>query len=240
MKSIIPSMIIAFLCFTTSFAQGSDLPSIEEKWTFNDYKKISGYLDALSIKAYPTLKNEKTKAIFQKIISHDYKEILRDKDLSLGVRIPKAMDHQALIAQIMEKYFSAYMDGQEYGIEIAHLLGTMFNVSAEILLNVEDYAKNIDPKASDYKVRKDGFTLMKSGLTKQLNGTFVSVEDTEASSDEERMILVKEYLTVIIPKIIHFLEDTDKAAFKKRVLQQISVENNKEIKRLLTELTTTM
>lgn len=235
MKSIIVSFIVSIVCCTAAFAQENKLPSIDKEWTIEDYKSFNNYLNTISLDSYPTLKNEKTKALFQKIISSDYKSFLRDEAISLDVKGPYMMNYQKNIGEVLSKYLAGYAKGNDFGIELMHLEGTAIDISAEMIPMIREFMKTLDKNDKTYQVRMNGIKQMRLGLKQQLEGVWIIIRDTENLSTEERIILSEYFLNAAV-SILNFIDPADKKEFVTKVKKYIPFEPNQKVKTLLSQL----
>jgi len=238
MKSILISLLLSLLSYTTTFAQEKEAPAapVEKgKWGLQDYKRFKAYLNTLPLDAYPTLKNEKTKAIFQKVISSDYKDFLRDEAISLEVKMPYVMSYHQSMIELLRSYLMAYMKEKKYGIELAYIQGVSIDISAEIIPLIKELIKTFDKNDETYQVRMNGLKQMRFGLKQQLEGAWINIRDIETSTDEERIILTTYFSKAAVP-ILKFIESSDKKEFITKMKKYIPFEPNPKVKELLKEL----
>jgi len=235
MKSIILSFILSLLSYTAVFAQLNELPSTEKKWEIKDYKDFNTYLEGISFDSYPSLKNKETKAVFQKILAGDYKETLYAKDIDLNIKMPYLLEYQKNIREIFIKYLAAEKKGNDFGIEVMHLQGTIIYLSSEMVPLIKEFLNTLDKNDESYQVRVDGIKQAKHGLKQQLEGTLVSIKDRRNSSDKERIIL-SEYFVDACPRILNFLDASNQKEFKAKIVAYLPIEPNKKVKVLLGKL----
>ncbi len=235
MKFTVSNLILVFSCFTISFGQTNNSLSTEKKWTIADYQKFNSLLATLAIDAYPTLKNKNTNALFQKLITTDYKEMLRDENISVNKKMAYIAGYQQAIGKTYNSYFLASTKDNTYGIEISHLTGCMLNLSYEMIPVANAFLKTLDPNDKTYQIRLNGIEQLKFGMKQQLQGSFIMIKSKNDSTDEERIIIAT-YFSNVGAKLISFLDASDSKKIKSEIKEYILHERNVKIKTLLREV----
>ncbi|PTX61025.1 hypothetical protein C8N46_105181 [Kordia periserrulae] len=235
MKSIISNVCLLFFFVTIIFGQTSDSLSIEKEWTIEDYQKFTSLLKTLSPDAYPTLKNEATGKLFQKVIAPNYKSFLQNESISVDKKMEYGFTYQQSIREVLNTYATAHVNGNAYGIELSHLVGVIIDFSAETIPVAEIFVKTLNPNDKTYQVRMNGLQQIKYGMKQILEGSFMMIRNTEDSTDEERIILAT-YFSNAGVDILNYLDASYRTEFKVEIEKYILQESNATVKTLLQSL----
>jgi len=210
-------------------------PSIEKDWSPQDYTTFDAYLGEIAQNAYPRLSSDRSKDIFTKVYTSVNQSVLTGESLDINQRMALALSLQQNFIAVVGKYLNAHNKGNDYSMELAHLLGGMLVCSDKTIVLAKEIIPTIDPERADYAVRMQGVEQMKSGLATQLDGTIVSLQETQTYSDEERVILA-EYLVNVSPNFISFLNQSVQRELEIKFEKLKEKETHKEVENLIDQI----
>lgn len=210
-------------------------PSIEKDWSPEDYKNFNLYLTKISANSYPILSSSKSKDLFSKVISSISPPIMTNPNFPINQKMALGLGIQQELLKIMNQYMISYNNGNNYSMELSHLMGLSLINSSQIISFTNEIIPTFDPNNENYAIRLEGLEQMKNGSATQLDGSLVSLNETEIYSDEERLIFAGYFAEYSSP-IINFVKPSVKHQFQIKLDKFIKEEKNAEIKRILTKL----
>jgi len=211
-------------------------PSVENSWGPEDYAAFAGYLSKLTRDSYPRFNSTRSKALFMKLVDSVEQPIFASNEVPFNRRMELALQMIDGANTALKTYCAAHNSGIDYSTELMYLQGLVLSVTRQFLVLVDEFIPTIDPNDGKYEVRMQGLRQLKRGIAEELSGAIVSMQETKAYSDSQRLILAK-YLAREATAILHHLDQDARQELEGKVKEMKSVEKDNGIRELLSVIT---
>ena len=177
---------------TLEQAYASGAPSVDQPWTFEEYRACQAYLESIDPKHYPRSGSKKSGKLFNHLLQTPTRMLDQAKRTGSEEDIRTAAETGPILSACSRLYFEALGKGEgKYGTELAHLGGANLHY-ARMLFALYD----VPPERMD----------MIDQLTfSTLESTLKTFDEDVPFSDEDRQIIGK-YLVADGPGLFRLLK----------------------------------
>lgn len=183
----------------------SDVPATQMvRWTVSDIVAFDTHVSTIEPNKLPIYSETDTNSQFNIYVRSIRQDNFSDDQLELKVRLDSASSIQNALKNTLSKYYAAMLAGEEYGLEVSYLFGS-------ILVNANDFyplfKAYLTPANPNDPIYSDNVTALKQaelGVAQILYGAVVSLAETNVYNDSHREVLAK-YISEEAPAIIEFL-----------------------------------
>ncbi len=185
------------------------VPSPDRQWLPADYNAAVEVLAKLSSEDPMLLPRYRGpgSAVFARMVSPDNFSILANKSLPLDQRMPLALELLPAIKGSLVIYLNSNSSKHFFGDELvelqAHQLAAVIAMSGA----VSEFTATLSLDDPKNQVRKDGLSKMRRGFGMMINGSIVTLSETNLYS-ERQLIRFAGYLERLLPRLLSSLPDS--------------------------------
>jgi hypothetical protein len=239
LKSPVWLLLWASLAVQSANAQTAQYPPEDEAWDGTSYRALVERVTDQGL-ALPTLANEATKPVFERIVNPDNipLRVGLNRSLSLGIRYQRLNSAIDPIHKLVVLYANEAQKGKPYATELARLLVYEAKVSAAWLDISEPYFATLS-KDNRYEVHVAHFNKVRTGARQFYADLVQGMTDTRLYSKSDIQLLIGGALASL-PSYHPILTDQDRQSITQKLTQQISTTTDPQLKTSLTELRDTI
>ncbi len=240
LRSSVWLLLWAVLAVQSANAQTANAPNelyppADEPWDGTSYRALVERVRDKGL-ALPTLSNEGTKPIFERMVNVDNIPLRMGLNPKFAVTLRFQRLNNALdpIHKLVVLYLEETKKGKPYATELANLMVYEAKVAAALLEVSDPYLATL---ANDkrYQVHVDYLGKLK-GVARQFYASLVhGMTETSLYSKSEIQQLITAALAAL-PAYHPVLTDQDRQDITKKLAQQISKTTDQQMKKSLTEL----
>src|SRR5258708_39193539 len=149
------------------------LAAYDHDWTGRDLGHAADRLKSLARThpdQLPRFSSEKSGKTFARLAAPADASFFRKRSLSLGVRLPEALERFQASAALFELYLSAFAGKQVAGAELVELTGALLRNCVVLLEVVDELVPTISKDDPSYQERMAGLAQKRSGFAGVLTG----------------------------------------------------------------------
>jgi hypothetical protein len=225
----------ASLAMQSANAQTAQYPPDDEPWDGTSYRALVERVTDQGL-ALPTLSNEATKPIFERMVNVDNIPLRMGLNPQFAITLRFQRLNNALdpIHKLVILYLGETKKGKPYATELARLMVYEAKVAAALLEVSDPYLATL-AKDKRYQVHVDYHGKLK-GMARQFYASLVQgMTETSLYSKAEILQLIAAALAAL-PAYHPVLTDQDRQDYTKKLSQQISKTTDQQMKKSLTEL----
>jgi hypothetical protein len=232
-------LLWASLAVQSANAQSEQYPSIEEAWDGTSYRALVERVRDKGL-PLPTLSNEATKPIFERMVKDDNIPLRMglNRDLAVTLRFQRLNSALDPIHKLVALYLDETKKGKPYATELTRLMVYEAKVSAALLEVSEPYLSTL-AKDKRYQVHVDYLDRLKSVARQFYSGLVQGTTETSIYAKSDILQLIAAALAAL-PAYHPILTDQDRADLTSKLTQQISTTTDPQLKTALTELCDTI
>ena len=239
LKSPVWLLLWASLAVQSANAQNAQYPPEDEAWDGTSYRALVERVTDQGL-ALPTLSNEATKPVFERIVHADNipLRVGLNRSLSIGIRYQRLNSAIDPIHKLVVLYANETQKGKPYATELARLMVYESKVSAAWLDVSEPYLATL-AKDKWYDVHIAHLDKVKSGARQVYSSLVQGMTDTRLHSKADILLMIGAALAAV-PSYHPILTDQDRQDLTQKLTQQISTTTDQQMKTALTELRDTI
>ena len=235
LKSPVWLLLWASLAVQSANAQSAQYPPADEAWDGTSYRALVERVTDQGL-ALPTLADEATKPVFERIIHPDNipLRVGLNRTLSIGIRFQRLNSAIDPIHKLVVLYANETQKGKPYATELARLMVYESKVSAAWLDVSEPYLATL-AKDKRYEVHVAHLDKVKNGARQFYSGLVQGMAETKLYSKSDILQMIGGALAAL-PSYHPILTDQDRQDLTRKLTQQISTTTDQQLKTALTEL----
>jgi hypothetical protein len=173
-------------------------------WLGNDMAQAAKVLASVAAdggRRLPRYRSDRSGVVFARMTAHQNLDGLRDKSLTIAVRLPLANSYFQALNQITKLYVGAFAKGEVAGGDLLELMGAQLRNAAVLLDLVDEFVPTLDKDDPTYPVRMRGLEGMRTGLALVVTGCLQTLTERESYRTGELVRLVG-YMEETFPRLV--------------------------------------
>jgi hypothetical protein len=210
-------------------------PPADEAWDGTSYRALVERVETSGL-ALPTLSDEATKLVFERIVNVDNIPLRMglNRELSTTIRFQRLDSALDPIHKLVVLYLKETQKGKPYGTELARLMVYESKVSAALLDLSEPYLATLTTDKR-YQVHVAYLDQVKSAARQFYSDLVQGMTETRRYSKSDILRLIGGAHDAL-PSYQPIFTDEDRQELVQKLAQQISKTTDQELKKGLTEL----
>jgi hypothetical protein len=239
LKSPVWLLLWAILAVQAANAQNAQYPPADDPWDGTSYRALAERVTDQGL-ALPTLADEATKPIFERMVSLDNipLKVGMNRSLAVTLRFQRLNSAMEPLQRLVALYSTEAQKGKPYATELARLMVYQSKVAAAFLDVSEPYLSGL-AKDKRYQVHVTYLDKMKSGARQAYSGLVQCATETNRYSKSDILQMVGGAMAAL-PSYHPILTDQDRQELTQKLTQQISKTSDAQMKTALTELRDTI
>jgi hypothetical protein len=235
LKSSVWLLLWGGLVVQSASAQGDSYPPADEPWDGASYRALVERVETKRL-ALPTLSNEATKLVFERMVNVDNIPLRMglNRELSSTIRFQRLDGALDPIHKLVVLYLNETQKGKPYATELARLMVYESKVSAALLAVSEPYLSTLTTDKR-YQVHVAYLDQVKSAARQLYSDLVQGMTETRRYSKSDILRIIGGALEGL-PSHLPVFTDQDRLDLVQRLTQQISKTTDQELKKALTEL----
>jgi hypothetical protein len=186
-------------------------PASDREWTSADYEKLAAALTKIAEKnarQLPRFDSPKSGALMQRIVSPANFGSIRDRQLTLAVRLTEAGAITQRIGAVVMLYATATNEGEAFDRELVELMSFIARVTVETWATVDELLATLTPE--ERAARAAGLDTVRAGSAQIISGAIQTFGETDVYRPAE-LVRLANALRETLPSLFHRLSDESAA-----------------------------
>jgi Sec7-like guanine-nucleotide exchange factor len=235
LKSSVWLLLWGGLVVQSASAQSESYPPADEAWDGTSYRALAERVETKAL-PLPTLSNEATKLVFERMINVDNIPLRMglNRELSTTIRFQRLDSALDPIHKLVVLYLNETKKGKPYATELARLMVYESKVLAALLDLSEPYLSTLSTDKR-YQVHVTYLDQVKSTARQLYSDLVQGMTETRRYSKSDILRMIGGAHDGL-PSFQPIFTDQDRQDLVQRLTQQISKTTDRELKKALTEL----